>query len=166
MRIGQKNERSPSDAAATDPPRKIERVASLRTIEMCGINAVAEDEWVEIEVAVDSGATETVMPEETLNGIIDITESAARKRGVVYEVADGTQIPNLGERKFLGVMDDGNAKEVTAQLCAVDKMLVSVSKGTSKGNIVTLDDDGSFIENKVTMEKTWLAQSAGNVGIG
>ena len=86
------------------------------TIEPAGIHAVAEDEWVEIEIAVDSGATETVMSEETLNGIIDITESAACKRGIVYEVADVTQMPNLGERKFLGVMDDGSAKGVTAQV--------------------------------------------------
>ena len=56
------------------------------------------------------------MPEETLNGIIGITESAACKRGVVYEVADGARIPNLGERNFLGVMDGGSAKKVTAQV--------------------------------------------------
>ena len=78
-------------------PTRVGKIAPLKTIEPCGINAVAEDERVEIEVAIDSGATETVMPEETLNGIISITESAACKRGVVYEVADGTQIPNLGE---------------------------------------------------------------------
>ena len=54
-------------------------------------------------------------------------------------------------------MDVGNAKEVTAQICAVDKMLMSVSKVTSKGNRVTFDDDGGFIENKVMGEKTWLA---------
>ena len=84
-----------------EPPKRIEKIAPLKTIEPCGINAVAEDEWVEIEVEVDSGATETVMPEETLNGIIGITESVACKRGVVYEVADGIQIPNLGERNFL-----------------------------------------------------------------
>ena len=78
-------------------PKRVENIAPLRTIEPCGIDAVAEDEWVEIEVAIDSGATETMMPEETLNGIIRITESAACKRGVVYEIADGTQIPNLGE---------------------------------------------------------------------
>ena len=41
------------------------------------ICTVAEDEWVEIEVAVDSGATETVMVAETLNGIVDITEGPA-----------------------------------------------------------------------------------------
>ena len=38
---------------------------------------VAEDERVEIEVAVDSGATETVMAAETPNGIADITEGPA-----------------------------------------------------------------------------------------
>ena len=44
--------------------REVEKIAPLKTIEPCGINAVAEDEdeWVEIEVAVDSGATDTVMP--------------------------------------------------------------------------------------------------------
>ena len=76
-----------------EPPEIVEKIALLKTIEPSGINAVAEDEWVEIEAAVDCRATETVMPEETLNGIIGITESAACKRGVVYEVADGAQIP-------------------------------------------------------------------------
>ena len=69
----------------------------LKTIEPHGINAVGEDEWVEIDVAVDSGATETVMSEETLAGVIDITEGSACKRGVKYEVANGVEIPNLGE---------------------------------------------------------------------
>ena len=39
-------------------------------------------------MAIDSGATETVMAEETLNGVIEITEGAAFKRGVKYEVAN------------------------------------------------------------------------------
>ena len=41
------------------------QLATLKTIEPGGINVVAEDEWVEIEVAVDSGATEAVMSEDT-----------------------------------------------------------------------------------------------------
>ena len=73
------------------------KLTALQTIEPAGLNAVAEDEWVEIDVAIDSGATEAVMSEDTLNGVIDIKENAACKRGIVYEVADGTQIPNLGE---------------------------------------------------------------------
>ena len=48
------------------------------------ICTVAEDDWVEIEVAIDSGATETAMAEETLNGIVDITEGPALRRGVTY----------------------------------------------------------------------------------
>lgn len=93
------------------------------------------------------------MSEETLNGIIDITESAACKRGIVYEVADGIQTPNLGERKLLGIMVDGSAKGVTAQVCASNKTLMSVSKITGKGNRVVSGDEGSSIENKATGER-------------
>ena len=101
------------------------------------------------------------MSEETLNGVIDISEGAACKRGVMYEVANGVEIPNLGERKFLGFTEDGGAKGMTAQVCAVNKTLMSVSKITSKGNKVIFDDDGSFIEDKATGERTWLTQSGG-----
>ena len=101
------------------------------------------------------------MSEGTLSGEIDIKESAACKRGIVCEVADGTQIPNLGERQFLGVMEDGTAKGVTAQVCAVNKTLMSVSKVASKGNRLVFDDDGSYIECKATGEKSWLTQSGG-----
>ena len=57
---------------------------------------------MEIEAVVDSGATETVMGEETLSGIVDITEGPACRRGVTYEVADGSEIPNLGAPKREG----------------------------------------------------------------
>ena len=136
-------------------------MSTLKTIEPAGLNSIAEDEWVEIDVAIDSGATENVMSEDTLNGVIDIKESAACKRGIVYEVADGTQIPNLGERQFLGVMEDGSAKGVTAQVCAVNKTLMSVRKIASKGNRIVFDDDGSYIEHKATGEKSWLTLSGG-----
>ena len=49
-------------------PEQTGRLATLKTIEPAGINAVAEDEWVDIEIAVHSGATETVMSEEALTG--------------------------------------------------------------------------------------------------
>ena len=74
-------------------------LAGLTTVEPLGINAVPEDEWVEVEATVDSGASETVMGEKTLNGVIGITEGPAFERGVKYECADGEQIPNFGDRK-------------------------------------------------------------------
>ena len=62
------------------------------------------------------------------------------KREVAYEVADGTEIPNLGERKPLGFTEEGGQKSVTVQICAVNKTLMSVSKIASKGNRVVFDD--------------------------
>ena len=115
------------------------------------ICTIAEDEWVEIEVAVDSGATETVMGEETFTGIVDIAEGPACRRGVTYEVADGTEIPNLGERKLLGFTEEGGQRGVTAQVCAVNKTLMSVSKVAAQGNRLIFDDDGSYIEDKVSV---------------
>ena len=61
-----------------------------------GINAVGDDEWEEIELAVDSGASETVINEEMLRSV-QVQEGAASRRGVEYEVANGIRIPNLGE---------------------------------------------------------------------
>ena len=116
---------------------------------------------MQIDVQVDSGATETVMAESTLQGVIDITEGPAFKRGVTYEVANGAEIPNLGERKFLGCMEDGTARAITAQVCSVNQTLMSVSKIASKGNRVVFDDDGSYIEEKATGSRTWMTQVGG-----
>jgi hypothetical protein len=137
------------------------KVMPLVTKEPGGLKAVSADEWVEIDVQVDSGATETVMSESTLSGVIDITEGPACKRGVVYEVANGEEIPNLGERTFLGYTEDGSVKAVTAQICAVSQTLMSVSKIASRGNRVVFDDDGSYIEEKATGNKTWMTQVGG-----
>ena len=93
--------------------------------------------------------------------MIDITEGAACKRGVTYEVANGVEIPNLGERKFLGYTEDGGVKGMTAQIYAVNKTLMGVSKIASKGNRVVFVDDGSYIEEKAIGERTWLTQSGG-----
>ena len=67
-----------------------------------GLNAVEEvaPEWEEIEMAVDPGASESVVNEEQLSGV-EILEGKAKQMGVQYEVADGTLIPNLGEKKYI-----------------------------------------------------------------
>ena len=51
-------------------------------------------------MAVDSGATETVVGEDMLQSV-ETKEGEASKKGVQYEVASGTLIPNLGENKSL-----------------------------------------------------------------
>lgn len=134
---------------------------AIKTVEPHADSAVGNEEWVEIDVAIDSGATETVMSPESLEGVVGITEGPAFVRGAKYEVANGVQISNLGERKFVGVTKGGVARSLTAQVCAVNKILMSVSKVAKACNRVVFDDDGSYIEGKRSGERIWMEQVGG-----
>ena len=90
----------------------------------------------EVDVKIDSGATEKMIPEAMLEGVIDIGEGITFKRGVQYEVANGSQIPNLGERRFVGFTEDGAANYIVAQVCAVNQGPMSVRQMTKKGKRV------------------------------
>ena len=118
------------------------------------------DGWEEIEMAVDSGATETVIGPEELNSV-ETKEGAAFKRGVKYEVANGVRIPNLGEKVFQGITGEGVARKITTQVCEVNKNLLSVSKVTKAKNKVVFDEDGSYIEDKVTGQRIALEEKGG-----
>ena len=71
---------------------------------------------------MDSGATETVMNADMLTSV-EVTEGAAYKRGVNYEVANGIRVPNEGEKKFKATTREAIEREVTAQVAAVKKSL-------------------------------------------
>ena len=123
-----------------------------------GIGAVMEDgDWDEVELTVDSGATDTVMGPGTL-GSIPITEGAAFKRGVEYEMANGQYCPNLGERRFRGFTEEGNERGLVAQVVDVSQSLLSVSRCVKAGNRVVFDSDGPYVENKATGEVNWLTE--------
>ena len=70
-----------------------------------GLNPIGNNEWEEIEVAVDSGVTENVCPDTLVSS--PIASGPAFVRGVKYEVASGVQLPNLGERKLVGHLEGG-----------------------------------------------------------
>ena len=114
----------------------------------------------ELEMLVDSGATETVASENDVE-CVPTEEGAAFKRGVKYEVANGTVIPNLGEKKFEAASEDGVTRHITAQVCDVNKALLSVKKMTKAGNRVIFDEDGSYIENKSTGDRLWMHEDHG-----
>ena len=78
----------------------------LGTIEPEGLYALEDHEWEEVEMAVDSGATETVIGEDILQ-FLALLEGLACRRGVKYEVANGVRIPNLGEKRFTGITEEG-----------------------------------------------------------
>ena len=124
------------------------------------INAVGEGEWEEIELAVDSGASETVINDEMLK-TVRVHESDASRRGVEYEVANGVRIPNLGEKRFVGTTVEGVSRKLTAQVCDVNKALLSVSKVVKNGSRVVFDADGSYIEDKNSGEQMHLVEKNG-----
>ena len=138
---------------------------SLQTIYPEGVNSVAESgDWEEIELAVDSGATETVVGEEMLHSI-RTTEGEAFKRGVEYEVANGVTIPNLGEKCFVAVAEEGQRRKMRAQVCAVNKALLSVSRMVQAGNRVVFEHNGSYVEDLHSGEKMYMYEKGGMYGL-
>ena len=67
----------------------------LMTVDPGGTNRVSDEEWEDIEMTVDSGASETVVGEDMV-GSAELREGRASRRGTVYEVANGVRIPILG----------------------------------------------------------------------
>ena len=133
-----------------------EDLKMIMTIEPEGVNRVdTQGEWEVIDMAVDSGASETVLNEDMLPST-GTSESEHSRRGVQYEVANGVRIPNLGEKVFKGETEEGMTRAVRAQVCDVNKALLSVRKVVMAGNRVVFDQDGSYIEDKSTGEKMWL----------
>ena len=151
-----------SKESVAQPSKKSEKLKLFTTIEPEGFNSIeTTGEWECVELAVDSGATETVVGEDMLESV-EIKEGRASRRGVEYEVANGTRIPNIGEKRFLGVSEEEVTRGITAQVCEVNKALLSVSKVVKAGNRVVFDDsEGSYIEDKATKEKMWLREEGG-----
>ena len=84
-------------------------------------------EWEVLEMAMDSGASESVVNDEMLPRV-ETLEGEAMKKGVQYDVADGTLTPNPWEKKFTAVSDNGVARQMRAQVCDVNKALLSVHR--------------------------------------
>ena len=134
-----------------DKKNQIGELNALMTIIPDSLNWVASDGWEEIEMTVDSGASETVVGEEMIT-IVEAKEGPASRKGVMYEVANGVRIPNLGEKQFIGVSGEGISRQITAQVCEVNKGLLSVRRVVAAGNRVVFDANGSYIEDPHTGE--------------
>ena len=116
--------------------RRMPRESSLSLME-------GEDKgWVEIEVTIDSGACDTVMP-TSLCSHISIITTADSRRGMEYEVANGETIPNVGERHCLQMSEDSQQpKRITFQVADIHKPLLSVSRCADLGYKCVLDEKG------------------------
>ena len=80
---------------------------------MDGANNIGEEapeEWEEFEFLVDSGASATVIDEESVKA----ESPSAPDPNKNYRLADGSFIPNKGEKDFLGMTTEGVARRLKA----------------------------------------------------
>ena len=135
-------------------------------------------EWEELIMAVDSGATETVVNSDSAKSVPTVSGSAS-KAGVKYALANGETVDNEGEKHMIMSSMEGVNRLVTAQVTEVSKPLLSVSKMVNAGNTVVFSKDSSYIYDEATGEvmnleerngmyllKLWIRSSSGFQGFG
>ena len=134
------------------------------------------EEWIELEVTVDSGACDTVMPQELCRGI-PIVDSAGPRAGLEYKVANGDGLPNLGERRcLLMTLGSSTAKRIVFQVADVHKPLLSISRCADMGFTCVLGKLGGYLQDEMTGERiplqrrenlyvlrTWVRADTGQV---
>ena len=132
----------------------------LKEIVAPGISGVSYQEWEEVIITVDSGASETVAP-LSMAKMIPIQSSPGSLRGAKYEVANGQVIHNKGEKRCILQNDGGTEKLLSFQMCDVHKPLLAVSRLCETGHAVVFHPEWSFIENLATGERMTLQQREG-----
>ena len=135
-------------------------VQSAGTMVKDQVGALGEKYWEEIKMAVDSGASESVVNDDMLPNI-ETQEGDAYKRGVECEAATVTTIPNMGEKVFRCETGEAVKRNIKAQVCDVNKALLSVSEAVNAGNAVVFRSSGSYIEDDHTGDKMWMDEEGG-----
>ena len=70
-------------------------------------------------------------------------------------------IPNLGEKTFKFQTAEGAEQKITAQICDVNKGLLSVVKMVNAGNTVVFSKSGNFIEDDHSGERISINEENG-----
>lgn len=117
-----------------------------------GLLAVGDD-WCELEVTVDSGACDTVMP-ASMAKHIKVLESRKSKAGHTYEAANGNTIDNLGERICL-MSTEGTAEHrvVRFQVADANKALLSITKLADMCYDCLLGKQGGYLVDTVNGDR-------------
>ena len=107
----------------------------------------SQDGWEEIEITVDSGACDTVLPSRMLPGV-KLEETEASRRGEEYEVANGHSIFNEGEKRCI-MMTRGSStpKGIIFQVSDVHKPLMWVGSMADAGFECLLGKDGGIMRD-------------------
>ena len=132
----------------------------MSILEAVNRNAISSNveapEWREIEIIVDSGACDSVMPTSSCNHI-PIHPNDNSISGLEYEVANSMTILNVGERRIKVMIENSQTERKMVFQCAdVHKPLLSVSKCSYQGYECVLNKTGGDLKDTVTGETTPL----------
>ena len=115
--------------------------------------------WEKLQMIFDSGASVSVVP-PSVGGEYDIVCGRAAMAGVKYEIADGSQIPNLGEKLLPIVTRENTWRGLKVEVADIAQALQSVRSLVRTGHKVVFGDgpDGMahYIEHQVTGEVNWV----------
>ena len=132
-------------AGAASPSTPTTAACSAMSME---INAVEKTLGLG-RITIDSGAAESVLPDSMLPEI-PLRESAGSRAGLHYIAANGSRMPNMGEKRVPFRAANGAMSSVLFQVTNARKPLASVSRIVAKGNRVVFGRQGSYIENEGT----------------
>ena len=104
-----------------------------------------------MELTIDSGAGENVMP-EYMAPYTPVLES--KEAGVVYTAANGDMMPNRGRKVVKVTTNEGQKRSMNMQNTDVNRALMSVAKICDAGHTVTFTSDGGVIKHNRTGEET------------
>ena len=126
-----------ADMVRTDTKQKLSVLSEKRPMSLKPLST--NNEWEYIETILDSGATVTVIPPH-VGRSYEVVPSAASRAGVKYEVANGEEIPNLGEKLMPVMTREGSMRGLRAQVADVSKALQSVRALVKAGHVVIFGD--------------------------
>ena len=111
--------------------------------------------WEKLQAILDSGASVTVVPPH-VGRDYEVIRGEAAMAGVRYEIADGNEIPNLGEKLMPVVTREGTWRGLKAEVADIARALQSVRSLVKTGHKVVFGDGEHgtehYIQNVMTGE--------------
>ena len=101
-------------------------------------------------LVMDSGAVKTIAPPDAIPGM---SIKHTRNSGKMFRVANGQEIPNLGETKIMGKSEEGQAMQITAQVAEITKPLAAANEMVDADNFVIMHKEGGVIQKLSQSEK-------------
>ena len=126
-------------------PMPVVKEEELNVIDLNGM-------WERVTMTADTGAVNhVVMP--TVAPHVKLQDTPASLAGASFTGAEGSKMPNLGQKDVTGVTAEGLSVEMSWQVAGkLRRNLAAIGKICSKGsgNRAVFEDDSGYIENKVT----------------